>query len=130
MNLFDIFTRQEESIVLDRDINGRFCYSSSSQKTIDKAIVSNHLKKTNSFNHLFPNNHPFAACITHDIDDLFEDRKLLYINFLKDIAKLRFSSAQYKLKCIIDKKNSNYFNLKKLIDLERSYGANATYFLP
>jgi peptidoglycan/xylan/chitin deacetylase (PgdA/CDA1 family) len=126
-DLWNIFTRKEEYNPNRLDRHERFSYSSSNYVDILKPKVSEEIMKK-GLKIQYPDNKKFAVCLTHDVDDIYV--KILHIlkyslyfpenKELKGLVNLA--------KGFVNKKKSPYINFKKIIDLEKKYGASSSFY--
>lgn len=69
-NIWDIFTRKEEYCSSIRDQYDRFSFSASSNPHVLEPCVSIYLIQ-HGCDFKYPDEKPFAVCLTHDIDELY-----------------------------------------------------------
>jgi len=127
-HLFDIFVAKQE-YEGRKDRYGRFLYQFSNNKDVLRPIVSDYLIN-NDFDVEWPENHRFAACLTHDIDSIYPSWKYTLFTTAKFALKLRPQKSLGRLICKIRKDNSQnpYWNFKKILELEGRYGARSGFY--
>ena len=86
-SLFDTFAAKEEYDG-KRDQYGRFLYEFSSNKSVQNPIVSNYLLEAGLLDLDWPENHKFAACLTHDVDIIYPSWKYTFFTTAKFASKL------------------------------------------
>ena len=69
--IWDLFCRREEYQSSLRDKNNRFPYYASNDRSIFEPKVSEYLMN-NGCTADYPDGKPFAVCLTHDIDAVYE----------------------------------------------------------
>ncbi len=69
----------------------------------------------------YPQNAPFALCLTHDVDRL----KKQYYHYIRDAAKNGFKKHIYQF--LKSAEVEPYYNFEQLIEIEQEYGANSTF---
>lgn len=127
-NLKSVFSLTEESLIKKRDEHGRFAAKFSERKYIDRPIVSEQLVKKGVIKPSYPEKKEFAVCITHDIDEIFLPIKNSIKQFAKNTLSLNINSAFLNIRSIVNKKDNPFYNIHKLISIEKEFDANATYF--
>jgi len=129
-SLFDlkkVFTRQDEYDQEITDIHQRNTAALSPLK-IDNPVVSVYLFKKNKLNVKYPGNKKFAVCLTHDIDQLFVPNKEILKNAVKGISRGSLNKFSSTLSNLFNKRNSPYFNIQNILEIEKRYQANSTFF--
>jgi len=126
--LFDIFVAKQEYSG-KRDKHGRFLYSFSNYKDILRPIVSEYLV-SKGFHVEWPENHKFAACLTHDVDIIYPSWKYTFFTATKFALKL---NPKRSLERLVSKARKNntlnpYWNFRKIIELEREYNAKSSFY--
>jgi len=126
--IWDLFSRKEEYSPKKLDNHDRFTYEFSGFKDILIPHVSNYLIK-NGLSIQFPDNKKFAVCLTHDIDNIYPPWKHLLLSSVYCIKDLNASGLKsqmlWKFK---GKKYSPYLNFKKIMKLERNFGAKSSFY--
>jgi len=124
--IWDIFTRKEEYNSQIRDQYGRYPYSASSNRNILEPLASNYLAK-NGYTVNYPNEKPFAVCLTHDIDNV-------YTSLLEKIGSakrhlLQNSPSGFKQSVAqMYSKKLPLWNFKDILALEEQFDAKSTFF--
>ncbi|MEM2144981.1 MAG: phosphoribosyltransferase family protein [Candidatus Jordarchaeaceae archaeon] len=127
-DLFDIYTAKEE-YESKKDQHGRFLYQFSDSKEILLPVVSEYLVNK-GFNVDWPENHKFASCLTHDVDNIFPSWKYILFTVTKFAFKLKLRDSLIRLIGKIKKDNSKnpYWNFKKILELEEKYSATSSFY--
>jgi len=81
-DLFDIFVAKQE-YEGRRDRYGRFLYEFSNNKDVMKPVVSDYLINNGFLDVEWPENHRFAACLTHDVDSIYPSWKYTFFTAAK-----------------------------------------------
>jgi len=117
-NLINLFLLAEEQNNSKRDAFGRFLFKDSKIRDISKAYVSREFLKTGQLKPVqWPDGKNFAICLTHDIDKISPGKRERIKIFLESIK-----NRSIKLK-------NFYWNFDQIIQIEKSYKANSTFFL-
>lgn len=127
-DLFDIFAAKQE-YTSRKDKHGRFLYKFSNNKEVFVPVVSEYLVNK-GFKVEWPDNHKFAACLTHDVDNIFPSWKYILFTVTKFAFKLKLRDSLIRLIGKIKKDNSKnpYWNFKKILELEEKYGATSSFY--
>ena len=122
--IWDVFTNREEYAPSERDAYGRFTSAFSRRRNIDRPVASIYLKEE-GFDAEYPEGHPFAICLTHDVDDIrptMAHRASHTVHSLKErvggggrAPQNRFSRCDYR-------------NFQEIMRLEEEYGATSSFF--
>ena len=125
--LFDLFTLREEYNPKILDRYNRFSYSFSKNHNALKPWVSKYLFD-NGLDVKYPDSEEYAVCLTHDIDVLHFDKmhimKEIYASWkIKNLKKIR-----NVLISSFSKKYNPLWNIKDIINLEKEYGAQSTFY--
>jgi hypothetical protein len=86
-DLIDLFVAKQE-YEGRRDQYGRFIYQFSNNRDVLRPVVSDYLIN-NGFDVEWPENHRFAACLTHDVDSVYPSWKYAFFTAAKFVLKLR-----------------------------------------
>jgi peptidoglycan/xylan/chitin deacetylase (PgdA/CDA1 family) len=127
-DLLDLFVAKQE-YENRKDKYGRFIYKFSNNKDVLRPIVSNYLVD-NGFKIEWPENHKFAACLTHDIDSVYPSLKYTLFTMTKLALNLKPQISLRRLVNINKKNNSQnpFWNFKNIIELEESYEAKSSFY--
>ncbi|MEM2614373.1 MAG: polysaccharide deacetylase family protein [Nitrososphaerota archaeon] len=127
-DLFDIFAVKQE-YTSKKDKHGRFLYKFSNNKKVLVPAVSEYIVNK-GFNIEWPDNHKFAACLTHDVDSIFPTWKYTFFTAMKFAFKLKFQESLIRLINKFGKDNSKnpYLNFKKILEFEGKYGATSSFY--
>ena len=124
--LWDLFCRKEEYQSPLRDKHNRFPYYASSCRDIFEPKASEYLVK-NGYKVEYPEGKPFAVCLTHDIDGVYEPVQDKALRALKQGVHARFSEAYHSVKQMRSKKIP-YVNFEDIMELEDRYHARSTFY--
>jgi hypothetical protein len=126
--LFDIFVARQE-YTNKKDRFGRFLYKFSNYKDVLRPLVSEYLKDK-GFCIEWPEEHKFAACLTHDVDSIVPSWKYTIYTTIKTSLNLNFSRAWERLASKIKKTNlgNPYLNFRQIIELEAKYEAKSSFY--
>ena len=125
--LRDLACCREEYTADFHDKFQRFTHYQSKNRDIFTPVVSNYLHEQ-GYKPTYPDNKPFAVCLTHDIDSLYSSYLSrgyhLALSLLnKDKAEL----IRY-LKSLINRKKP-LTNLTEIMDLEEKYHAKSSFYM-
>nr|WP_319375692.1 polysaccharide deacetylase family protein [uncultured Methanoregula sp.] len=124
--LWDLFTRKEEYSSTIRDQYDRFPYYSSRNRNVFDPHVSKYLTE-HGFLMEYPDKKPFAVCLTHDIDTLYESCATKSITALRHLSHAHIRSSMRSLGQMRSKKIPNW-NFSDIMRLESRYSAKSTFF--
>ena len=126
--LFDVFVAKQE-YGSKRDRYGRFLYEFSSNKNVEP-VVSNYLVRQGFLNVEWPENHKFAACLTHDVDQVYPTWKYTLFTTAKFALKRKPKKSLKRLLGKVKKNKSTnpYWNFKEILKLEEKYGAMSSFY--
>jgi len=124
--IWDLFTRKEEYSNPLRDQYDRFPYYASKDRGIFKPKASQYLVG-NGYKVEYPDDAPFAVCLTHDIDTAY---KSIPSKAMSTLLALKHgnSSAAFQSVAQMRSKKVPLFNFTEIMDLEEKYGAKGTFF--
>jgi peptidoglycan/xylan/chitin deacetylase (PgdA/CDA1 family) len=123
---WDIFTLKEEYNSPLCDQYGRFPYYASSNRHIFEPLVSKYLIN-HGLHAEYPEDRPFAVCLTHDIDDVYTSllpKVISSIRYLKQgpISEIKHSVSQMRSKKL------PLWNFDAIIKLEEQYEAKSSFY--
>lgn len=126
-HLWSRFSSKEEYDPIIIDKYGRFTHYLSNHRNVFEPSVSE-LLVNNGLKFDFPEGQPFALCITHDIDTVYEKKPLKKgYQALTSIRKGKFfEGVRYVANIPFNKKP--WWNFNEMICLEERYGAKSTFF--
>jgi peptidoglycan/xylan/chitin deacetylase (PgdA/CDA1 family) len=124
--IWDLFTRKEEYGRSFRDKYNRFPYYASRYRTIFEPKASEYLVN-NGYHIEYPGGKPFAVCLTHDIDAVYESINSKGFEALKYFAHGNFLKSFHSLRQIRSKKNP-YANFLEIMNLEERYNARSSFY--
>lgn len=125
--LWDIFTRKEEyscqhseyykSYYLTRDHNYIV------EPSVSKYLVRNGLEVE------YPDNKPFAICLTHDVDFIYPPITHTLASSAYLVKALNMDRLKYNILWRMKgKRSSPYINFKEIMGLEEKYGAKSSFY--
>jgi peptidoglycan/xylan/chitin deacetylase (PgdA/CDA1 family) len=122
--IWDLYTRKEEYITSIRDEYDRFPYNASSRTNIFEPTVSKYLL-IHGYRVEYPEDKPFAVCLTHDIDILYQKKVTNAIFALKHLRNFQLSAC---VKSLLEISSNPHFNFLDIIELEDHYGAKSSFY--
>jgi len=126
-DLWNLYTRKEEYCQKKVDSEDRFCYSFSKQKNPFDPNVSFYLKEL-GFKSNYPDDKNFSVLFTHDVDHIYLSKNQFFRSILphplcKDtLGFLRVAKER------LTNKNINYINFRKIIQLEKKYDVQSSFY--
>ena len=124
--IWDLFTRKEEYNSQIHDKYDRFPYYASSNRNIFEPRVSKYLIE-NGYHAEYPEDKPFALCLTHDIDDLYKSIGMKAYDAIGKIRNTRFSAVIDSL-AQMRSKNLPFWNFSDIMELEDHYDAKSSFY--
>jgi peptidoglycan/xylan/chitin deacetylase (PgdA/CDA1 family) len=105
-------------------------YAFSSNKDIFNPVVSNYLINEGLLDISWPDNHNFAACLTHDVDSIYPSWKYVFFTAIKCALKLKPAESLQRLigKIKKDRSSNPYWNFKNILQLEERYGGKSSFY--
>ena len=125
--IWDLFTRKEEYHSAIRDKFNRFPYYASIYRHIFEPKASKFLME-NGYYVEYPNDRPFAVCLTHDIDEVYTSITTKGISAVKKFTKMRFNESLISIHQTRSKKIP-LVNFEEIMDLEEQYNAHSSFFV-
>jgi peptidoglycan/xylan/chitin deacetylase (PgdA/CDA1 family) len=125
-DVWALFTRREEYQSIMRDKYNRFSYHASKYREIFTPKSSEYLIK-NGFHAEYPDNKPFAVCLTHDIDDLYTAKRVKVLEALGYLRNTQFSSCIDSFSQMRSKKLP-LWNFSDIVKLEDRYDAKSSFY--
>jgi len=125
--IWDLFTRKEEYQSTIRDRYDRFPHYASAYRKIFEPRVSKYLIE-HGYHVEYPDGRPFAVCLTHDIDVLYETKVTKSIAALRQLRNAHFSGCMHSLAQMRSKKLP-WWNFSGIMALEERYGAKSSFYL-
>jgi peptidoglycan/xylan/chitin deacetylase (PgdA/CDA1 family) len=125
-DIWDLFTCREEYETTHRDRYDRFMYYQSRNREVSKPRASQMLIE-NGFRCEYPEEQPFAICLTHDIDQVYYSflaKSLEIAQALKNGKPMR-AARIVPLMC---SKKYPWCNFREIIALEESYDAISSFY--
>jgi len=124
--IWDLFTRKEEYQNPLRDQYDRFPYYASKNRDIFEPKVSQYLVE-HRYQVEYPNDAPFAVCLTHDIDTVYRSKLSKGLSVLR---ALKHGSSPAVLQSLSQMRSKKLplCNFSEIMDLEEKYGAKSTFF--
>jgi peptidoglycan/xylan/chitin deacetylase (PgdA/CDA1 family) len=124
--IWDHFTRKEEYNSQIRDQYDRFPYYASKNRNIFEPKASQYLNE-HGYSVGYPNDAPFAVCLTHDIDDIYQSILSKGFDTLRSLNQGNLSESLHSIPRMRSKKLP-LFNFSAIMDLEEKYGVKSTFF--
>ena len=124
--LWDLFTRKEEYQSSVRDTYNRFPYFASRNRNIFEPQASEFLMK-NGFHVEYPDNKPFAVCLTHDIDSVYKSITSKSLHAVRYVTHGKLNESVAAMKQMSSKKKP-YCNFEEIMKLEEKYNARSSFF--
>lgn len=124
--IWDHFIRKEEYNSSIRDQYDRFPYYASKTRDIFKPKASQYLNE-HGYSIEYLNNAPFAVCLTHDIDSVYQSIPSKGLNTLQYLKHGKLTDVFHSIAQMRSKKLP-LCNFSAIMDLEERYGAKSTFF--
>jgi peptidoglycan/xylan/chitin deacetylase (PgdA/CDA1 family) len=124
--IWDLFTRKEEYNSPIRDQFDRFPYHASKNRDIFEPVASQYLAN-NGYSITYPDNAPFAVCLTHDIDAVYVPLLSKGIFMIRCLKQGRITESLSSIPNMRSKKLP-FWNFSEIMDIEEKYGAKSTFF--
>ncbi len=125
-DIWDLFTRKEEYTNPLRDKYGRFPYYASRNRDIFEPRASQYLVE-HGYQVNYPDDAPFAVCLTHDIDAIYQSIASKGLNAYRLFKQGNTPDALKKISQMRSRKLP-LVNFSSIMDLEEKYGAKSTFF--
>lgn len=124
--IWDLFTGKEEYNSSIRDKYNRFPYYASKNRTIFEPKASEFLM-SNGYHVEYPDSKPFAVCLTHDIDKVYDSIIVKGSSAVKNFIHGRFNESFNMIRNIRSKKIP-YVNFEEIMKLEERYNACSSFY--
>ena len=124
--IWDLFCRKEEYTSFLRDVNNRFPHYASQYRTIFEPRASEFLMDS-GYHVEYPDDKPFAVCLTHDIDGIYESIAAKSSDVIKNLIHGNVSASYHSIKQLRSKKIP-YVNFKEIMKLEEQYNAHSSFY--
>ena len=124
-----MFTGREEYSTRWLDKHGRFDLASSGLgSAVREPVVSMYLRE-NGFQVKYPNDRPFAVCLTHDVDNIYPTLTHMLLSSAYSLKKLDFGQIGRQLSWRFgNKSRSPYINFTHIMEIEKEFGAKSTFY--
>jgi peptidoglycan/xylan/chitin deacetylase (PgdA/CDA1 family) len=124
--VWDLFTLKEEYTPDILDKHQRFPSYASHNRDIFKPLASEYLRGR-GFALEYPHKAPFAVCLTHDIDWIYQQT---WKKGLKTLTSLKSLDIRQSLRSVAEFRSRKlpYCNVREITELEERYGASSTFF--
>jgi peptidoglycan/xylan/chitin deacetylase (PgdA/CDA1 family) len=124
--MWGLFTRKEEYTSDAQDLYERFPFYATKYREILEPRVSQYLIR-HGLSPEYPDNRPFAVCLTHDIDDVYQAAYLKCFQAVIALKNRQFGegvrkAAWMRSKCI------PWWNFREIMALEEEYSAHSTFY--
>ena len=121
--IWNLFTRKEEYERCSRDRYDRFPYYRSCHRDVSVPRASKVLIE-GGYDWEYPDAQPFAVCLTHDIDRVYEPFLAKGFEIVKALKHGRlFQIARFAPQ--LRSKKRPWWNFEEIMALEESYGARS-----
>jgi len=124
--IWNLFTREEEYHSSLRDKYGRFPYYLSQYRTIFEPKASEFLMN-NGYHVEYPEEKPFAVCLTHDIDGVYKSITAKSFHAVENFTQGKINKSINVMKQIRSKKDP-YVNFEEIMKLEEKYNARSSFY--
>lgn len=124
--IWDLFTRKEEYTNPLRDQYDRFPYYASTYRDIFEPRASQYLIE-HGYQIKYPDDAPFAVCLTHDIDSIYQSVPSKGLSVLRGL-KQRNPSEAFRMLSQMQSRKLPLCNFSQIMDLEEIYDAKSTFF--
>ncbi len=124
--IWELFTRKEEYDGCIRDRYDRFPYYRSRHRDISIPRVSQMLTER-GYHCEYPEARPFAICLTHDIDRVYEPIHSKGLEILTALKSGNFAHASRIVPQLRSKKYPGW-NFSEITAIEESYGACSSFY--
>jgi peptidoglycan/xylan/chitin deacetylase (PgdA/CDA1 family) len=125
-DIWDLYTRKEEYNPVIRDKYKRFPFFASIAGDIFAPRASEFLT-ARGFAAEYPKKAPFAVCLTHDIDWIYQERWRKALAVFQSVKSLKIRQVLKNLAQCRSRKLP-YCNLREIAELEERYGASSTFY--
>jgi peptidoglycan/xylan/chitin deacetylase (PgdA/CDA1 family) len=123
--IWDFFSRKEEYNSSIYDKYGRFPYYASSDRNIFEPRVSKYLIE-HGYHAEYPEDKPFAVCLTHDIDLLYKSTGMKGLEALGNLPNSSFSGREFLAQ--IRSKKVPWWTFSEILALEDRYNAKSSFY--
>lgn len=124
--IWRLFTAEEEYEPPFTDRYDRFPYYLSKNRDLFHPKASEYLYNR-GFHMEFPDDQPFAVCLTHDIDSVYQSIPSKGFHALKSLLQGDLN-ASIKTALSTQSKKVPLWNFKKIMELEERYGAKSSFY--
>lgn len=127
--LSDIFAARQE-YAGRRDRRGRFLGRYSTHINSLEPVVSSHLISAGLLDPNWPDNHSFAACLTHDVDFIYPTWTETFFAAAELTLRMNPKRGVRRLltKLRKDKSSSPYRTFDRITKIEAAYGAKSSFY--
>ncbi len=124
--IWRLFTAEEEYEPPFTDMYDRFPYYLSKNRDVFRPKASEYLYNQ-GFRMEFPDDQPFAVCLTHDIDGVYQSISAKGFYSLKSLLQGDLNKSVTTALSARTKKLP-YWNFKEIMALEEQYGAKSSFY--
>ena len=125
--LWELFTKKEEYNPSFTDQYERFPYYLTKYKNNFDPKVSRFLTE-NGMKIQYPDDSPFAICLTHDIDILYQKKLSTMLDSIRLLMKGQTAEGLKKPLSITSKKMNPRINFKEIMRLEEKYDSKSSFY--
>ncbi len=128
-DFYDVFVAKQEYGGA-KDQFGRFLYKFCQNKDVSKPVVSDFLIKNGFLDVNWPENHRFAACLTHDVESIYPTWKYTLFTAAKFASKLELKNSLRRIIAKNKKSSSEnpFWNFKQILKLEDQYDGKSSFY--
>lgn len=124
--IWSLYTRKEEYVSRNRDRYDRFLYSMSRHRDVFEPRASQKLIEK-GYSCEYPEAQPFALCLTHDIDIVYESFLAKGFEILRAVKHGAYRHAAGIVPQLSSKRRP-WCNFDEIAAIEEAFGASSTYF--
>ncbi len=125
--LWDLYTRKEEYGSPHRDRHGRFPFSASRWREMERPAVSEFLVE-HGYTVEYPDGRDFALCLTHDVDEVWPPLSHRFQALLSLVTHLPSLPWQGRNDPQLPWFPRHYRDFKKIMDLEEEFGGTSSFY--
>ena len=124
--IWDLYSRKEEYTPCIRDKFNRFPFYASRNRNIFEPIASKFLIE-NGYKIQYPENAPFAVCLTHDVDSVYTSIPAKGLSVFRHLIKGNVTEAFHTISEMRSRKIP-LWNFSKIMDIEEKFGAKSSFY--
>lgn len=124
--VWDLYTRREEYATCLRDRYDRFPYHMSRHRDVFDPRASQKLVE-GGYRCEYPEDQPFALCLTHDIDIVYESFLAKGLQFAAAVKNGRYRQAG-RIVPLLASRRRPWCNFEEIAAIEEAYDARSSFF--